>query len=197
MDCKAWLDFCATHGDAVVEDFQSELADMTWKQKTKSDRITIGNIHQHNACNHTYSGTFTHEEIEYGFIIEIGDWNGSVVREFGLAENVGMYQAPEPTIYTFVPKSETLKEDSPGMWNVYLEWRKEKWFKEKAQSYNYDKHFAPGGKTEKYYCDWATSKGLRIATTEDADEIVNRPARDLMPLTDIADIFTELEKERG
>jgi hypothetical protein len=36
------------------------------------------------------------------------------------------------------------------------------WFKDKEMGYNYDSHFAPGGKTEAYYRDWADSLGLII-----------------------------------
>ena len=63
------------------------------------------------------------------------------------------------------------------MWTVYLCWKKEEWFKEKVSAYNYDKHFSPGTKTENYYRDWASKKGLKIATNEYAEEIINRPKK--------------------
>ena len=43
---------------------------------------------------------------------------------------------------------------------VLAYWRKEQWFKDMEQSYNYDRHFAPGGATETYYREKASKKGL-------------------------------------
>jgi hypothetical protein len=52
-------------------------------------------------------------------------------------------------------------------------WRMEPWFAEIIRSYAYDKHFAPGGRTETYYRDKAQSKGLRIVSKEYAQEVIN------------------------
>lgn len=185
-DCKAFVDFCATSGDAVAAEFLEELCNMEWSRDTKSPRIRISSSHQHNACNYTHSGTVTIDGVEYGFIIDNGDWNGTVVREWGLADDVGSYEPPRPTIYTFVPTDDALKDDKPGLWLVYLHWREQPWFQEKERGYNYDRHFAPGGKTETYYHEWAASKGMKIASSEAAQEIIDRPKRDLIPVEDVA-----------
>lgn len=184
-DHKAFEAFCRDKGNDVAVEFLEELADLTWSQKTKNDRITISSTHQHNACNHTHSGTVVIDGAEYGFVIESGDWNGTVVREWGPADDVGAYDPPPKTIFTFVPTNGTLKEDSTGMWKGYLAWRKMPWFQDKERGYNYDRYFAPGGKTEGYYREWATKKGLRIVSQEEADEIINRPVRNLIPLSDL------------
>ena len=120
-------------------------------------------IHQHDACNHTLSGTIDVGGVEYGFIIDNGNWAGTVVRAWGDPEDVGVYDpGPPPEMATFVPVDDSLSETSPGLFNVYLAWRKESWFVEKERGYNYDRHFAPGGKTESYYRDWAAKKGMKI-----------------------------------
>lgn len=181
-DCQAFIDFCAKAGNDVAVSFLEELCDLEWSSDRKSDRITISDSYRHDTCNYTHSGTVTIDGIEYGFVIDNGNWNGTVVREWGLAEDVGIYEPPKPTIYTFVPTNDTLKEDRPGLWGVYLAWRKEAWFQDKERGYNYDRHFAPGGKTETYYRDWASKKGLKIATQGEAEEIINRPKRDLLPM---------------
>ena len=176
--------------DAAVE-FLEEFCDLAWSQTKKNDRITISNAHMHDAVNHTYSGTLLHDGIEYGFIIDNGNWNGTVVREWGPADDVGTYEPPKPTLYTFVPTHGTMKEDAPFMFAVYLSWRKTKWFQDKEHGYNYDKHFAPGGKTESYYRDWAANKGMKIVTQEEADEIINRPKRDLVPMRELVEAMEQ------
>lgn len=188
-DCKAFTEWCERVGDDVANSFLERLCDMEWNGCEAVDGISISSTHRHDAINCTHSGTFTHGGTEYGFVIDNGNWAGTVVREWGMADDVGLYEPPKPTIWTFVPQNGTLKEDRPAMWGVYLEWRKSKWFKEKERGYNYDKHFAPGGKTESYYRDWAATKGLKIETQDHADRIIARPKRDLIPLADIEAVF--------
>lgn len=157
--------FCDQYGEVVVRDFLERLADMSWNGKrTSSDgTIRISDVYQHNAANHTYSGTLLHAGEEFGFIIESGDRNGTLVVDFGPADDVGTFQQPKPELYTFVPTNDRLKEERPAMYAVYLAWTKEEWFKEKVRGYNYDRHFAPGSKTETYYREWAAKKGLKPA----------------------------------
>ena len=194
-DCKAFLDFCAKVDDTAVA-FLEELCDMAWSSDKKSERIRISSSHTHDACNHTYSGTFLHEGVEYGFVIDNGNWNGTVVREWGPADDIGTYEAPRPTIYTFIPINGALKEDSAAMWGVYLAWRKTEWFRKMEHDYNYDRHFAPGGKTESHYREMAAKRGMKIASQEVADEIINRPKRNLIPAAEIAAALAEQESAR-
>lgn len=184
-DCKAFLAFCERVGDDVATSFLQELCDMEWHGDKKSGDISISSSHRHDMVNFTHSGTFTHDGVEYGFVIDNGNWNGTVVREWGPADDVAEYEPPKPTYWTFVPSDPSMKEDRPFMWEVYLAWRKTEWFNEKVRGYNYDKHFAPGGKTETYYREWAAKKGMKIETQEYADEMIARPKRDLIPLADI------------
>lgn len=159
--------FCALVGDAVATDAMEQIADCLWNRKG-TEAVTIRDIHQHNACNHTISGTINVAGVEYGFVVESGDIHGTVVHEWGDAEDVGTFKPEPPVIWTFVPIDPFLKERRPAMWAVYLAWTKEAWFKEKAAGYNYDRHFAPGGKTENYYREWAAKKGMKPAPQERA-----------------------------
>lgn len=189
-DCPEFTAFCDSGGNAAAVAFLEELCDLEWSGKTRTDRITISDSHRHDACNYTHSGTVVIDGTEYGFVIDNGNWNGTVVREWGLAEDVGIYQPPKPAIYTFVPANDTLKEDALGLWLIYLSWHKEDWFQDKVRGYNYDRHFAPGGKTENYYRDWASKKGMKIVTQEEADLIIKRPKRDLLAIKTIAKAFS-------
>lgn len=142
----------------------------------KADGVDIHTVHQFNACNHRLGGTIEIDGLEYGFVIDSGDWNGTDVIEWGLSDSeVSGYfaepEAPEPR--TFIPENRGLFTESPGLFKVYALWRKEAWFTDKVRGYNYDRHFAPGGKTESYYRDWAASKGMVPGYLSDfnADEL--------------------------
>lgn len=127
------------------------------------DGVKFLDVHQHNACNHTLSGTIEIGGVEHGFIIDNGNLDGTVVRAWGDPEDVGTYDpGPPPEPRTFIPKDDDLFITKPGLFKVYLYWREQKWFKDKEQGYNYDRHFAPGGKTEKYYSEWAETKGMKV-----------------------------------
>lgn len=149
------------------DDFMQRLYSAAWGDKEQKAAIKAGglhlsDIHEHNACNHTYSGTVEIEGEQYGFVIQDGNWNGTDVKEWGEAEEICAYDpGPPPEPATFVPDAISA-QSHPAMFGVYLKWREEPWFKDKAMGLNYDRHFAPGGKTESYYGDWAASKGMRI-----------------------------------
>lgn len=127
------------------------------------DGVTFLAIYQHNACNHTLSGTIYIDGVEHGFIIENGDWNGTEVRAWGDPEDVGTAAEPEPPEpLTLLPRDRSLFSDRPGMWGVYLAWRREAWFSELVRSYAYDRHFQPGGFVEGHYRTKAEKRGLRF-----------------------------------
>jgi hypothetical protein len=170
-DCKAFVAFCEANPDKW-EDLLERIIDAFCSQQ-KTDGICFDVIHQHNACNHTMDGSIDIEGKTYRFTIDNGDWAGTVVREWGDEETVGLYTPPPPPQYDMVPIDPSLKATRPSLWKVYLAWRKEPWFAEIIRSYAYDKHFAPGGRTETYYRDKAQSKGLRIVSKEYAQEVIN------------------------
>jgi len=147
------------------------ICDMHWSHVKSRDGITISEVHQHNACNHTISGTATIDGVEYGFVINSGDWGGTDVCEWGLAENVGLYEPPKPVVYTMVPRDYTLKTRRPRMWDVYLKWRESPWFNEICRNYNYDRHFMPGHQTETHYRAKAAERGMELVPSEVFDRM--------------------------
>ena len=143
-----------------AEEDLERIADALWNNR-KGEGIVFFDVFEHNACNHTMSGTIDVAGVVHGFIIESGDRNGTVVKGWGDPEDVGTYDpGPPPELRTFVPKDHTLHIARPEMFRVYCLWRKEKWFMEKERAYNYDRHFQPGGYIEDHYRKWATEKGL-------------------------------------
>lgn len=138
------------------------IADAQWdKDNAAKYGVVFLDIHQHNACNHTLSGTIDVDGVVHGFIIESGDWNGTVVHGWGDPEDVGCYlpgEPPEPR--TFVPTNRFLFTERPEMFRVYAYWRTQEWFRDMERSYNYDRHFQPGGQVETYYKEKAAKRGL-------------------------------------
>jgi len=166
-------DFVKRFGLEAAECFLERITSMLWNDERIRENIQIIDVHQINAVNHVVSGELTYQNESFGFIIESGDIVGMEIIAWGSPDEVGCYEPPPPTHYTFVPE-DNLKITSPALFAVYLEWRKQKWFKEKEQGYNYDKHFAPGLKTEQYYRDWAKTKSMRIATSTEADVLCGK-----------------------
>jgi hypothetical protein len=131
--------------------------------------VTFHDIYTHNSTNHTYSGEIVIDGETYGFVVESGDNNGTVVHGWGDPDTVTPFEHPEPPEpYTFLPRNpEYMQVHRPAMWKVYLVWREEPWFKEKERGLNYDRYFAPGVKTNTHYRDWADAKGMQIGLWSD------------------------------
>lgn len=145
----------------ITESHLERIAEASWNNG--GEGIVFLDIHQINACNHVFSGTIEDEGKTFGFIIEMGDISGTHVHDWGDPEDVGTYRAPPPVLYTFVPQDDHLEIRRPEMYAVYLAWTKEPWFIEMARSYNYDRHFQPGGKIEEHYRALAAKRGLKPA----------------------------------
>lgn len=166
--CDNFSKFCHEFGNDIAIDALERICDAMWNKEHQADyKVKLSDVHQHNACNHTATGEIEVKGKTYGFIIDNGDWNGTVVREWGSPEEIGVYEPPKPTIYTFVPENDNLKNEKPALWKLYLSWKKADWFKKMENDYNYDKHFQPGCKTEDYYRSWAHSKGMRVDIKQD------------------------------
>jgi hypothetical protein len=139
---KEFAAFCKRFGDEAGESVLERICEAHWSGSGPGVRLT--DIHQHNACNHTLSGTVEHRGEAFGFVIESGDRNGTVILQWGDPEDIEAFKPEKPTLYTFVPQDDFLKERRPEMYRVYLAWTKEDWFNEKARNYNYDRHFSAG-----------------------------------------------------
>jgi hypothetical protein len=167
--------FCAEFGNSAGIEVLERIADAAWSYDTKREDIQFCQRHQINACNHIYGGRIRYAARWYGFVIESGDRNGTVVMEWGSEDDVsGWFSEPKPTIYSLVPTDDSLGIYRPEMFRVYLQWQKQKWFAEMHSGYNYDRHFAPGCKTEEYWRGAATKKGLKFVTSTERDEVVTR-----------------------
>ncbi len=171
QDCQAFLEFCEEN-PGKWEDLLQRICEAHYANDKKAEGIHIGVRHMHDAVNYTINGSVEFEGKTYRFTIDDGNWNGTVVREWGDEETVGIYQPPPPPRYDMVPIDTSLKTARPQMWKVYLLWREERWFQELIEKYSYDKHFAPGTKTETFWRRKAAEKDLQIVTHEHAQEVI-------------------------
>jgi len=165
---KAFEQFCEKYGEDAGTEVMERIADAMWSQKG-DERLRINNFHTLNACNHVADGDIEHGGIWFSFSVESGDWNGTVIHGWGDLDDVAAYVPDRPTVYGLMPRDRSLEITRPEMFGVYLLWRKEPWFADLSRSYNYDRHFAPGGKTETYWREKAGKRGLVYAPDEEVN----------------------------
>ncbi len=173
-------------GQQAAEDVMTAICESHWNQPKmyQADHagVTFTEIHEHDAINHTLSGRIEWQGIEYGFIVRNGNWDGTTVLEWGLAEDVGRYVPPQPTVYVCVPRNSVgFLNTLHGFYmfrDVFLAWKKEEWVKEIERSYNYDRHFQPGSKTETYWQAKAGQRGLKL----EHPEVLERLMKEFEPL---------------
>ncbi|WP_406586427.1 hypothetical protein [Asaia lannensis] len=163
---KAFEQFCAKYGDDAGTEVMERIGDAMF-EKDPGDRIKILDVHALNACNHIVDGDIEHAGKWFSFSVESGDRRGTFVREWGAHGSVAGYEPEPPIVYDLMPANRALEIKRPGMFGVYLAWREMEWFRKLAQSYNYDRHFAPGGKTENHYRAKGAERGLVFAIDAD------------------------------
>jgi hypothetical protein len=136
------------------------------KTSVEPSHIKLTEVHRHDAVNYTISGTVLWDGVEYGFILNDGNWNGTDMQKWGLAEDVEPYVPEPPTIYTMVPTTDNLfyagNLGYVKFGQLYLKWRTEEWFMDLVRGYNYDRHFSPGIVTETHFKEKAAKKGLKF-----------------------------------
>ena len=164
-DCKEYLEFWQ-QDSRKAEDVIQRICELHYEGKDKGNGVSFDCRHRHDAVNYTLNGEVELDGKSYRFTIRDGNWDGTVVEEWGTEETVGLYTPPPPPMFDMVPVDDSLESRRPHMWQVYLAWKKEPWFKEIIKSYAYDSHFAPGLKTEQYWRGKAAQKGLKIVQVE-------------------------------
>jgi hypothetical protein len=132
----------------------------------KRYNVRLIDIHEHNACNHTMTGIVVVDGVDYGFVMESGDWAGTVVKEYAPAEEctkVYSYEPPPETRFKLVPKNyDELKAFNPQKLALAMKWIQQTHIQEKLSNYHYDRHFQPGFAIENYYKTWADGLGLKL-----------------------------------
>lgn len=163
-ECQGFEEFETRFGQDAAAELLERICDASWSQSKKppTPGLVLTSVHEHNAANHTLCGHIEHGGEVFHFVIDNGDWAGTVVREFGPEDRVPEYEPPAPAQYMFVPRDDSLETRRPGIYRVYLAWTQEAWFKEKLAAYHYDRRVQPGHAIEQHYAQWAHAKGLKI-----------------------------------
>lgn len=129
-------------------------------QRGTNGNVTLFDVHQHDAINHVLTGTIDVDGQVWGFICEIGNWNGFRMMEWGDHEDVGYYKPPVVEPFILLPNWVGWPEESYRFnVQVYARFLRRTDIVEKIGSYNYDRHFQPGGYIEGRYREWAKKVG--------------------------------------
>jgi len=159
--------FCALYGDdrlsAICEAYYTNGSEAG----TYGD-ITFSDIVRHDAINATLYGYFAHDGEEICFQIDDGNWAGTVVREFGEDTNLTPPAGHTRRLFDTGPGiGHGSLPSRTALLDLYLGWTQGAHmpeFRKMESDYAYDAHFAPGLKTSTHYRDWATQKGLVLAS---------------------------------
>lgn len=153
------LDPFHTRADEISERISDAFCRLSAQRGTDGG-VTLLDVHQHNAVNHTLTGTIEVDGQTFGFICDIGDWAGFRMVEWGNHEDIGYYKPPEIEPITLLPKWYEWDEKSYGFRvQSYARFLRRKDVIDKLAAYHYDRHFQPGGYVEDYYRTWATQIG--------------------------------------
>ena len=159
---SAWTAFETEHPD-LVEDICERITEalIGHYQDYEVDGVRVSDVHQHDACNHTVSGQIDveigGEVCCFGFVAQSGNWAGFEMQEWGDVDDVGTYEPPAPDPLVAIPEFGAHK----GIWSRWDHMRRQPWYQEMVRGFNYDRHFAPGGKTAQHYAAEARKHGLR------------------------------------
>jgi hypothetical protein len=156
-------------GDSAIDDLLERICLLPDEQYPR-DGFSLVTIYQHNAINHTMTGFVEVGGEEYEFIVHNGDWAGTVVEAFSADEAIHPYEPPTPDPMTLIPRDRF----SATAWKVRDAIIERADIVEKIRGYNYDRHFAPGHKTESYYRAWAEKMGGGWAHESEVAEMRER-----------------------
>lgn len=191
-------DFAKKYGESIADNTLQTVCEAAYAECGRSkhtyEGVTISAIHRHDAINMTFTGSVIMSDgVIYAFVIEDGDWNGTVVHEWCLEEFAEGYEPPQPNPWCLFPRHAfNLRADKPALWKVYLQWRKEAWFTELERAYNYDNHFAPGVMTSSHYTgpsSIASKRGLVWKTQSEVEAFIARPDSDFEGLPTQAELL--------
>jgi hypothetical protein len=154
-------EFCRLYG----EDRLQQIVEESFGDKP-SPGLTFSHIEHHDAINRTIKGYFDHEGEEVCFDVDDGNWNGTVVREFGEDTNLDPPTGHYARLFDMRPQDQWAALPlRTALIDLYRSWCKGEVgdFKKTEEAYAYDAHFAPGIKTTNHYSAYASKVGVVIA----------------------------------
>jgi len=137
--------------------------------------LFIADTQNINALNRVFTGSFWADGVEYAFEAESGNNAGWVWRSVEPDTNIPEIKI-EVTTWALAPKEETVRN---AIAKGNEEFLLQKWdallTREEIASiprkYGYDKHFAPGTVTERYWKEKAAKFGFVLASREWSDQV--------------------------
>lgn len=93
-ECQGFEEFETRFGQDAAAELLERICDASWSQSKKppTPGLVLTSVHEHNAANHTLCGHIEHGGEVFHFVIDNGDWAGTVVREFGPEDRVPEYE---------------------------------------------------------------------------------------------------------
>lgn len=174
----------------LMEAIGCEIAEQIWDRDRFSEieegedgYVFVFDVQAINACNHVIVGSFWAEGTEFAFEAESGDNNGFVWRMVSPDEPIPDIQIQQ-TVWALAPNDDLVRKailsDQGAFlvakWDAFLQ-RPE--YAQIPGKYGYDRHFAPGLKTERFWKERAAKVGFILVSKEEAEEVRAR----LLPQT--------------
>jgi hypothetical protein len=175
-----------------TDEILEQICEAAWNGG-KGEGVYFTEIENIDCCNQMLYGIVDILGEEYGFIIESGNWNGTVVRKWGLAEDVGLYERTYEEAPTFIPID-------PDDYLLYVtRMRKESWFKSAERDYHaarascsWDSIPGSGRVNEEYYRQWATNLHLHLGLLSGVHwQIVKENAENIQFISDASEEIQE------
>lgn len=134
--------------------------------------VTILDRDRHDAINVTAHGIVVVEGVEHRFIVDDGNWNGTVLRDWDGDE---VFEYHKPTVYALQPEARLIDEAIMSGKGPFLLMKWDAMLRHAdiasiPGNYAYDRRFQPGGFIEGHYRKAAAKHRLVIVDEETANE---------------------------
>lgn len=153
----------------------TEICEAAIDGRGQHGRVYITNVDHMDVINLCASGSIEIDGTEFWFIVENGNWNGTVLRGW---EEAGQqkFEHHTPTQWALVPRNDLVGDAIALGRGPFLV---AKWDAMLARAdvasipskYAYDRHFQPGGKVERHWKDAAAKYGFVLTDQEQANEV--------------------------
>lgn len=179
-----------------MEQIAEELGEFYWDREHRctipegeDGHVWIDEIEMINATNHQVSGAFWLGGVEYAFLVEMGDRNGFEFRHLSAGGAIPENKV-EHARFALAPRKDLITKAVAEGQGAFLiakwdEMLKREPYDQLIRKYHYDRMFAPGIKTERYYRDQAAAGHFQIVSEKEAKAMRARLAEANDPVPDL------------
>lgn len=170
--------FCRDIPEPKQEDVMLMIAEAAsgWSDH---DCITILDRDRMDAINVRASGILDWEGREYSFIVQDGNWSGTVLEAWEEAGDQ-KFEYHQPTVWALQPRRDLISDAIANGKGPFLLMKWDAVLKNRPEvaaipgKYAYDRHFQPGGFVENHWNDAAAKHQFEIVTKDEVDETRKR-----------------------